>query len=357
LTWDKGGLLQAEITPSDALEADNRAFVNLPAFRMARVAVFANSASPFATDLLGVLSSNPFVQAQIVAPEFSAHISPDVAIHQGTNLPAQADVNSIYFLSGAAQAGARPLRVTGWNSRHPATRWVRTRDISVRNPATLKVQPGDAVLAYVEGDPPQPLILAREQNGHRILIVGFNPHDSNFPQESAFPLLMAGSVEWMTHSVDEVADSFSTGEVDLPGPATKIIAPSGKDVPFARKGAEIHLLALETGVYRVTGPGGETRVAVNPPALPAERVQPTAAESAEVEREPLPPVAWDLWRWLALLAIVALWLEWWLYYSARERRRAAEVREAPGGQPEPKFDRELGEQAESRFRNSTLVGR
>jgi Ca-activated chloride channel family protein len=358
-TWNQGGMLQAEISPPDALQADDRAIVNIPTFRTVRVAVFASNASPFAADLLSVLSSNPYVQAQILPPELSANISPDVAIYQGVNLPAQPDFNSIWFLSGPPVAGSRPLRVTGWNPQHPVTRWVRTHDISVRNPATLKVRPGDTVLAYIEGDPPAPLIVAREQDGRRILIIGFNPHDSNFPLESAFPLLMAGSVEWMTHSVDEVADSLSTGEIDLPGPATKIVAPSGKEVPFARKGADIHLLALETGMYRIVMPGGETSVAVNPPALPAQRLQLTPAEAAEVEREPLPPTTWDMWRWLVLLAIVALWAEWWLYYSAREKQRAAEVKEAPGDQPEPEagLDRDLEEQEESGFRNPNLVGR
>jgi Ca-activated chloride channel family protein len=356
-TWDRGGLLQAEITPPDALQADDRAMVNLPTFRAVRVAVFASNASPFAADLLGVLSSNPYVQTQILPPELSANISPDIAIYQGANLPAQPVFNSIWFLSGPPLAGSRPQRVTGWNLQHPATRWVRTHDISVRNPAALKVESGDTVLAYTEGDPPAPLILAREQNGRRILIVGFNPHDSNFPLESAFPLLMAGSVEWMTHSVDEVADSFSTGEIDLPGPVVKIVAPSGKEVSFARQGTDVHLLALETGMYRIAAPSGETSIAVNPPALPSQRAQPTAAEAADVEGEPRPPAAWDMWRWLVLLAIAALWLEWWLYYSARERQRAAEVREAPGDQPPPELDREPDEQEESSFRNPNLVGR
>ena len=356
-TWDRGGMLQAEISPSDALQADDRAAVNIPTFRTVRVAVFASNTSPFASDLLSVLSSNPYVQAQILPPELSANISPDVAIYQGMNLPAQPAFNSIWFLSGPSLAGSRPVRVTGWNSQHPVTRWVRTHDISVRNPAPLKVQPGDTVLAYADGDPPTPLILAREQDGRRILIIGFNPHDSNFPLESAFPLLMAGSIEWMTHSVDEVADSLSTGEIDLPGPATKIVAPSGREVPFARKGANVHLLALETGTYRVLAPGGETSIAVNPPALPTQRVQLTAAETSEVEREPLPPAAWDLWRWLVLLAILALWLEWWLYYAARERQRAAEVVESPGDQPLPEQDREAEEREEAGFRNPNLVGR
>jgi hypothetical protein len=356
-TWDKGGMLQAEISPADALQADDRAIVEIPAFRMVRVAVFANGASPAASDLLSVLSSNPYVQAQILPPEFSASISPDVAIYQGVNLPAQLTLHSIWFVSGAPLAGARPQRVTGWNAQHPVTRWVRTRDISVRNPATLKVEAGDTVLASTEGNPPAPLILARERDGHRIVIIGFNPHDSNFPLESAFPLLMAGSIEWMTHAVDEVADSHSTGEIDLPGPATKIIAPSGKDVPFARKGANVHLLATETGMYRISGPGGESSVAVNPPALPSQRVQLTAAETAEVEREPLPPTTWDMWRWLVILAIVALWLEWWLYYAAREKQRAAEASGSPGDQPLAELDREPEEQEESVFRNPNLVGR
>jgi hypothetical protein len=356
-TWDKGGMLQAEITPGDALQADDRASVNIPTFRTVSVAVFANSASPFASNLLEVLSSNPYVRAQIFPAELSASLSPDVAIYQGQVLPAQPASNSIWFLSGPSAAGSKPVRITGWNLQHPVTRWVRTRDVSARNPATLKLEPGDSVLAYAEADPPAPLIVAREQGGHRILIIGFNPQDSNFPQESAFPLMMAGSVEWMTHSVDEVADSLSTGEVDIPGPATKIIAPSGKEVPFARKDANLHLLALETGTYRIIGPNSESSIAINPPALPAQRVQLTAAETAEVEREPLPPPTWDMWRWLVIAAIIALWLEWVLFYMARERQRVAEVREGPVGQPKQEFDGDLEIGEEPASRKTNLVGR
>ena len=84
--WDKGGMLQAEVSPADAIEADDRASVNIPTFRTVGVAVFANGASAFASNLLGVLSSNPYVQAQIVPPELSASISPDVAIYQAQEM-------------------------------------------------------------------------------------------------------------------------------------------------------------------------------------------------------------------------------------------------------------------------------
>jgi hypothetical protein len=328
-TWGKGGLLQAEISPSDVLDADDRAIVNLPTFRVVRVGVFTGN-SPFYNDLLTVLTSNPYLRTDVVTPAMDVDISPDVAIYQGLSLPAQPPFNSIWFLSGQASASSRPVRVVGWNSQHPVTRWVRTHDVSVRNPALLNMLPSDTILASTEGNPPAPLILAREQNGRRVLIIGFDPHNSNFPLQSAFPLLMAGGMEWMTHSVDESADSLSTGELDLPGPATRIVSPSGKDVPFARKGQDVHLLAAETGVYRVLAPSGETNVAVNTPLLPTQRMKPTPPETAGVESEPLQQAGWDLWRWLVLLGIVALWLEWRLYYSGRENRRAIEMQPIPG---------------------------
>ena len=358
-TWDKGGLLEAEISPPDALEADNRASVNLPAFRTVRVAVFTSSANPppFVTDLLTVLSSNPYVQTQLVPPGLKASIFTDVAIYQGAKLPSEPDFNTVWFMSSPSAAGSRPVRVTGWNSQHPVTKWVRTRDISVRNPASPEVQPGDTVLAYTEGNPPSPLILARETNGQRLLIIGFDPHDSNLPLESAFPLLMAGSLEWMTRSVDEVADSLSAGELDLPGPASKVIAPSGREVPFAREGANAHFIAQETGIYRIVAPAGETSIAVNPPALPSQQMQLTASETGSPEGESLPPAAWNLWRWLVILAVVALGMEWWLYYSARERQRAAEVQEMPGDRPSQEISQELEAPEESGIRNPNLVGR
>jgi Ca-activated chloride channel family protein len=351
--WDRGGLLQAEISPPDALDADNRAVINLPTFRMVRVAVFTSN-SPFANDLMTVLSSNPYLQTEIVAPGMSMDDSPDVAIYQGSSLPAQPAFNSIWFLNGQASASSHPLRVTDWNSHHPVTRWVRTHDVSVRNPALLNVLPTDTVLASTEGSPPVPLILAREQNGRRLLIIGFDPHNSNFPLQSAFPLLMAGGIEWLTHSVDEAADSLFAGELDLPGPVTRIIAPSGKDVPFARKGPDVHLLATETGMYRLIAPNGETSIGVNVPLLPVQRLKASPPELASVESEPFRQAGWNLWRWLVVLSIVALWLEWWLYYSSREKRRAAEIWETPGDgelqntDQEPEQNRE---QAEARNPN------
>ncbi len=335
--WEQGGVLRAEIDLPDALSADNRAHINLPSFRRVRVALIVTD-SPLANELFTVLSSNPYLQVELVGPGTTVDGTPDVAIYQSASLPTQLAFNSIWFVQGDRAAGSSFLRATGWNSQHPVTRWIRTHDVSVRNPTRLPVLPTDTVLASIEGNPPVPLIVAREQNGHRVVIIGFDPDDSNFPLQSAFPLLMAGSIEWMTHSVEEVVDSFSVGELNLPGPATRIIAPSGREVPFARNGPDVHLLATETGTYRVIAPNGEKSISVNAPLLPTDRLQAIPAETAPIGPEPPRETGWNLWRVLIALAIVALWLEWRLYYSSRRKTKLTESGEAPGDTKLRSFD-------------------
>ncbi len=315
----QAGVLEAEIGPPDALDADNRAAVSIPAFHLVRVNVITDRPR-FVNEMRAVLGSDPYVQAEFVRPGAMPAREADVTIHEGVPPPARPEPNSIWFVSGPSTPLSPAVRVARWNSRHPVTRWVRTRDVSVRHPATIQIQGDDTVLASVAGFPEAPLVVAREQGGSKSLIIGFDPRASNFPQQSAFPLLMAGAVEWMTHSVQDAALSLDAGQVDLPGPANRVIAPSNKAVLFARKGRDLHLLALQTGVYRVIAENGERLVPVNTPALPAEVWTPTAQESAAVQPEALQDEPWDLWRSLVALSLAAIWAEWWLFYSPRRAR-------------------------------------
>jgi Ca-activated chloride channel family protein len=336
----QGGLLTAEITPADDLRADDRAMVYVPPFWPINIAVFTSRAS-FENDLRPVLSTNPYLRAQFVRPGAPVNPAADMAIYDAASPPAHATLNSVYFIRGQPGRAAHPIRVTDWNPQHAATRWVRTRDVSVRNAANLNVRSTDTVLASGEGHPEIPLIVAREQDGHKTLLVGFDLHDSNFTQQSAFPLLIAGAVEWLTHPIEDISNSLSAGELGLPGSATRIVSPSGADVPFAQNGSGVHLLALDAGLYRVIGANRSTTFAVNaPPLLPSRRITPTAGESASVMEEPVPYQGTYLWQCFVLLAMAALWVEWWLFYSHRVNRRAVLIQheELQGGAPTPDKD-------------------
>jgi Ca-activated chloride channel family protein len=312
--WSGGGFVQAEIAPHDALEADDRAAVEIPSSQPVKVAVFAGD-SGFASNLDTLLADDPYVSAKFLAPAAAAEDKPDVAIYAGVDPPVRPTVNSIWFVNGPARGTSNPVPIVNWDPRHPVTRWIRTRDVSVRNPVLLSVQPSDVVLAFAAGNPPKPLILAREQEGRKMLILGFDPNGSNLKLESAFPLLMAGSIEWLTQTVAEVAQSSVTGPIDLRSTATRIVDPSGNDESFQRTGSDVRFVASEPGLYRLIEPAGEREMAVNIPALPHQQWVPIPAEEDPVERESIAGSSRDLWRWFVALAMVPLWLEWWLFYT------------------------------------------
>jgi len=312
--WTRGGLLEARLSPSDKLETDEHAIAYLPAFEPTRVAVFSPSVA-FANEMRAIFSTNPFVSVEIVKQGEKPSAPFDLGIYSGSTTPAQLDANSVWFITGPSGPSAHAaVRLADWNAQHPVTRWVRTRDVSVRNPGTISSQPGDTVLASVEAPPRAPLIVAREQNGYRAVIVGFDPRESNLPMQPAFPLLIAGAVEWITHPVEDVSDSFSTGEIDLPGPAARVLSPSGRVISFARNGSEVHFLAAETGLFHVLSPEGERSVAVNAPELPSLRMRPNSMETARIAPESSSKAGADLWIWLIPIAMVLAWAEWFLYY-------------------------------------------
>ena len=64
-TTAQGGLLEAQISPSDELRADDRAIVNIPAFRPVRVAVVTTRKN-FENDLRPVLAANPYMKVEFV---------------------------------------------------------------------------------------------------------------------------------------------------------------------------------------------------------------------------------------------------------------------------------------------------
>ena len=146
----QAGVLEAEIAPGDALPADNRAAVSIPAFHLVRVAVVSERSALF-DQLRPVLATDPYIEAEFVRPGDKPTVAPDIVIHGGAP-GAQPEPNAIWFVSGTPVKEAPAIRVAQWNSRR-GDQWVRTRDVSVRNPATLQLN--DVVLATA-GSPEAP---------------------------------------------------------------------------------------------------------------------------------------------------------------------------------------------------------
>jgi len=162
----------------------------------------------------------------------------------------------------------------------------------------------------------------------RIEVIGFDLHDSDFPLDPSFPVLMSNLVEWLRPGSSVGGQSVSPGSPVnvIPWPAaTKVVVvrPDGSTEPLAppfpiRPIADTNQL----GLYRVvqSAPGQPDHVswfAVNlfsqresdltlPSALPLLSSKGHPASQSTLAPE-------DLWPWLTAGLLFLLVVEWWAY--------------------------------------------
>jgi aerotolerance regulator-like protein len=180
-TSRSGGLLQAEITPTDGLDADNRATIDLPSSEPVSVAVVTSRAA-FASKMRAVLSANPYVKTTFVRAEENPPSTADVVVYDGPVPAGATGVATISFMPAGADSTAHRVRLANWNTAHPVTRWIQSRDVTVRAAHSLQTQPGDVALASSSGQTPEPLIVARQESRRRSVLLDFDPLDSNFTE-------------------------------------------------------------------------------------------------------------------------------------------------------------------------------
>jgi hypothetical protein len=176
------------------------------------------------------------------------------------------------------------------------------------------------------------LLFAGEQAGEntpfgRVVLIPFELRRSDLPLQIAFPILMANGVEWLSPPQGlNIPSNVKPGEV-VPLPQGTIVQlPDGNRVAVDQRG---FAQTNEAGAYRVqtndtTGAfavnfshPAESQIAPNPQlavggAPPSSEVRPQFSQR-------------EIWSWLAVLALVLLLIEWWIYQRGlpmlhRERR-------------------------------------
>lgn len=183
-----------------------------------------------------------------------------------------------------------------------------------------------------------PLLLAGERDGRRAVILTFRLQDSDLPLQIAFPILMANIMSWLNPG------SFLPAETDYTrGEPVRIVADASAETIIVRKPdgtlwiedvsqpVVVFPQTDQLGVYEVMArsSAGERlagRFAVNLMSPVESRIAP--ADSVQLGSSDLQAPGEDsvgqreLWPWLAVLALVVLLLEWWIYHrGARFPRR------------------------------------
>lgn len=337
------GRASAHLDHDDHLAADNRAFAVLGVDEALRVALYTEG-NFYLESALAALPNVLVTPRRVAGPGLAqdARVQDFVVLDRvdAPELPPGS-----YLLVDTLPPGL-PFAESGPPLSHPRLEGqaddplVRGLDLSalrIDSARRTAMPPESGSLTPLLWSARAPLALALATDDVRLVYLGFDLTQSNFPLQAAFPLFVQRSAEWLRgpeprHSPTQIPAGMPW-PIRVPLSQRELImrAPDGAGDVYEVKGGE--LLFDETssaGIYRYArqDPFGEshrffavtladeTESDLAPRALPPPSASATARESQTARS-----VA-ALWPWLAMAALLLLALEWWLGgYAAREGPR------------------------------------
>lgn len=336
----------------DALPVDDRAFAVSPQRETVRVRLVSDG-NRFLETGLSLLPGIEVVKTPTTTttfPESAAEIP--LTIFDGVT-PAELPPGNLLFI-GPLQS-TELFSITGefdFPLIRPATledpllRNVRLNEVNILR--TPRIVPGTWARVIVDSDG-GPLLLAGEREGRRIVVLAFDLHLSDLPLNIAFPLLLSNMIEYLlpVSGVQLTTGQPIVAPVDPSIEEVRMIRPDGRVV--SSRDGQVQVQTNQTfytntdvpGVYTLEERRGNEVIAsrhfaVNLFAPDESRIEPrrdlsipqiSGAQSTVVrERDGRQ----EIWRWLALVALIVLLIEW-LYYQRntltllreRWRRRTA----------------------------------
>ncbi|WP_289137956.1 BatA and WFA domain-containing protein [uncultured Brevibacillus sp.] len=207
-------------------------------------------------------------------------------------------------------------------------KYVDWRDVHIAASAELDEMPGMITLVRAgETD----LVRAGVIDGRRVVIIGFDLHESDLPLRPAFPILMQNIVTWLSPTRSAPIGSAHPGEVLsiplTPGASERTMTyPNGQKTSITGEGTTWMMqVPDELGLYRldeVIGSGQQSRYfavqmsETESDIMPkAQRMgmEPQAGQLEGGEKAASSAGAMELTHWLAALALLVLCVEWRVY--------------------------------------------
>ncbi|HVV70486.1 MAG TPA: VWA domain-containing protein [Verrucomicrobiae bacterium] len=211
-----------------------------------------------------------------------------------------------------------------WRSTHPLLRYAGFDNVQVAESYAAKT-PTWAVSLL---DSPQaPLMLAGEMGRQRIIWIGFDVLESNWPLRVSFPIFIANAAEWLNPAnaqggqlLVKSGEAFRlpmlrperSAEVTLPGGATRTFGldPHANEFVFGD--------TYKQGVYHLRLGTNETAFCVDLLDAAESNIKPrdelqlgkyTRVTATRMQRTNM-----ELWRTIAGLGLLVLLGEWWYYH-------------------------------------------
>jgi Ca-activated chloride channel family protein len=215
--------------------------------------------------------------------------------------------------------------IVDWKSTHPLLRYASFDNVQIVQSLTPKNGTPPWAVSILEA-PQAPLIVAGELGRQRIVWVGFDPLESNWPLRVSFPIFIANAVEWLNPANAKnsqlfvkagdpfrlaVTEPIKTAEVKLPDGTTKQLNVEGaNEIVFGD--------TAKQGVYLLRAGTNEVTFCANLLDSAESNIRPRDelkfGEYTKVEATTVQRTNMELWRTLAAIGLAVLLFEWWWYH-------------------------------------------
>lgn len=334
---DTADLLRVRVeSEDDSLAVDDVAWAPVPpSSRVSvRLVVPREGASPWVTRALRADPGVALTALTKTAWEgLRARPFDGLTVFHGT-APAESRAGESLAFDGADTATQRSLLGVSLGASSPLPRWTDTSptdararfvgvaDVHVSSSRAIESLPGDIALVTASTGP---LIVARDTARGSATVAAFDPDRSDWPLRPGFVLFLRAAVE---HARDRSAalglDARRTGStVRIPvaeGDRVRVRGPSGERSLPVREGVAEWTDTDRVGVYALDRGRGAERVGLSlldpvESALTRSELpwRGTSSHAASAETWEARELAWLL----ALAALAALSVEWWIFSGAR----------------------------------------
>jgi len=215
--------------------------------------------------------------------------------------------------------------IVDWRGAHPLLRYVSFDNVAMQESAVVEVPSwGVSLLEAPQGA----LAVAGELARRRIVWLGFDVLDSNWPLRITFPIFIANAVEWLNPaSAREAQFLVRAGDpfrLTLAEPilAAKVTLPDGSTKELALEPQAREILFTDTfkqGTYRLRVGTNEIAFCVNLLDAAESNIRPhdeiKLGDYAKVAATTSRSANAEVWRWLAFAALAVLAFEWWWYHK------------------------------------------
>ena len=214
--------------------------------------------------------------------------------------------------------------IVDWKSSHPLLRYAGFDNVQVMQ--SLAAKPATWAVSLVEA-PEGSLILAGELGRQRIVWIGFDTLESNWPLRVSFPIFVANAVEWLNPAstkssqlLVKAGDAFRMA-LSRPEKEAQVVLPGGrsKSVPIDPTASEfVFGETYKQGTYHLRLGTNETVFCVDLLDAAESNIKPhdelSLGKYTKVAATSLQRANMELWRSIASAGLVVLLFEWWYYH-------------------------------------------